>query len=104
MLSTEDFDTLLAKVKEILPSVLKTKGVDISDLNNDYDGPKITVHSDDFLHLLDGNDQSKPNKLMDIGCALLNIGYETFYFSLQSGDTKAGYVYDISILYTTDSD
>ena len=102
MLSTEDFDRLLSQIKEALPGVLLSKGVNINDLNSDYDGPTITLHSNDFMHFLDGNKQSKSNKYMDIGCALLNIGYENFYFSLQSGNANDGYSYDLFIIYTTD--
>ncbi len=103
MLSTEDFDRLLSQIKEAMPGVLSSKGININDLNSDYDGPTVTLHSNDFMHFLDGSEQSRSNKFMDIGCALLNIGYENFYFSLQSGNITEGYAYDLFIIYTTDN-
>lgn len=100
MLSTEAFDTLVEQIKEHLPKVLQAKGVDINDLNSDYSGPPLTVHSSDFIHLLNSSSQSMTEKFMDTGCALLNIGYENFYFSMNSGNNKDGYLYDLLIIYT----
>ena len=101
-MSVESFDLLVYQIKEAMPGVLQSKGVGINYLNSDYIGKPITVHSNDFLHLLDNDPQSKTEKLMSIGCALLNMGYENFYFSLQSGNNTDGYVYDLYIIYTTD--
>lgn len=100
MLSTEAFDLLVEQIKEHLPKVLHAKGVDINDLNTAYDGPSLTVHSSDFIHLLNNSSQSMTEKFMDTGCALLNIGYENFYFSLNTGNNKDGYLYDLLIIYT----
>lgn len=104
MLSTEAFDSLVEQIKEHLPKVLQAKGVDINDLNSNYSGPPVTVHSRDFIHLLSNSSQSMTEKFMDTGCALLNIGYENFYFSLYSGDNKDGYLYRLMIIYTASLD
>ena len=101
-MTVEAFDFLVYQIKELMPTVLQAKGVNINDLNSDYCGAPVTVHSNDFLHLLDNDPQSRHDKLMNIGCALLNIGYENFYFSLQSGNINDGYSYDLFIIYTTD--
>lgn len=104
MITTEAFDRLVVQIKELLPNVLKAKGIDINDLNSSYGGPTVCIHSNDFIHLLNGNGQTNADNLMDIGCALLNIGYENFCFSLESGNTKDGYLYHICIHYTTDDE
>ena len=104
MLNTEEFDRLLSQIKEAMPGVLLSKGININDLNPDYDGPTVMIHTNDIMHFLDGSEQSKPDKLMDIGCALMNLGYDNFYFSLQSGNNVDGYVYDLYIIHTTDID
>lgn len=104
MLSSEAFDTLVEQIKEQLPKVLQAKGVDINDLNTNYSGPPVTVHSSDFIHLLSNSSQSMTEKFMDTGCALLNIGYENFYFSLNSGNNKDGYLYVLQIIYTASLD
>ena len=104
MLSTEAFDKLVEQIKEHLPKVLQAKGIDISDLNSNYSGPPVNVHSSDFIHLLGNSTQSMTEKFMDTGCALLNIGYENFYFSLNSGNNRDGYLYDLLIIYTASLD